>query len=125
MFYLGDAILIIFLLFLSRKIAKNLLLAESFRHGREEEEGEEIKRENLFFSVFSWLLFFVSALIVSISGSMDLIVVFQLSVSLLGLVFLPNRGTFKLVLSEYGFRAVFAGSFMAGIFVVLFLAFLS
>jgi hypothetical protein len=103
-------------------------LAESFRHCREEEEGEEIKGENLFFSVFSWLLFFVSALIVSfpqISGSMDLIVIFQLSVSLLGLVFLPDKKIFGIILSEYGFKAMFAATFMAGIFVFLFLAFLS
>jgi hypothetical protein len=130
MLLIMDAILVIFLLGLSRKITSQIKTAESFRRCRcqKEENEEEESVENLFFLIFSWLLFISSAIFLlffkdfSWRETAVLVVGFQFILSLCGMFFLGHKEAFHVILSEYGFKAVFAATIITGVFVVFLLA---
>ncbi|MCF7906900.1 hypothetical protein K9K85_01290 [Patescibacteria group bacterium] len=134
MLLFADAILVIFLLGLSRKITSQIQIAESFRRCRcqKEENEEEESAENLFFLIFSWLLFISSAIFLlffpkdfSWRETAVLVAAFQFILSLCGMFFLGHKKAFHVILSEYGFKAVFAATIITGVFVAFLLAIFS
>jgi hypothetical protein len=131
MWLITDVVLVLFLVFLSRKITLQIAMAESLRHCRcrEEEESEE-PTGRLFFLIFAWLLFFSSGICLAFRGSslwegINLIFCLQFFIGIVGMLFGAHKKTLHLVLGEYGFKAVFAATAITVIFLVFCLFFLS